>query len=387
MEVAKRNGRTVLYIVTKGTWGGAQRYVFDLMREARARGYAPALAYGEPGLLVERLKAEGFPTEEVSGLARDVSVFGEWKAFFNLLSLLKRERPDIVHLNSSKAGALGALACRIAGVKRILFTAHGFAFSEKRSLLSKCAFFIAHYLTVLLSDVTIAVSSAVAHKTRWWLFARHKVHIVRNGIDIQERYSKEAARTVLIKRAPSLAKHKNGIWVGTIAELHQNKGLDVGIASWRARNHQDASWILVGEGEERTRLERLKGEDPSITFLGFMEDAADVLPAFDIFFLPSRTEALAYVLLEAGGAGIPAVATEVGGMGEIIENGTSGLLGKREDSASLSRALDELMDDEEKCLRYGRALQERVQKLFTKKRMCDETFALYEPTEPTNAKS
>lgn len=376
MEVA--GGKNILYVVTKGTWGGAQRYVFDLMQEARSRGHFPALAYGEGGLLVERLQALGYPTEEIPGLLRDVSFLGEFRAYFGLVSLMKRERPDIVHLNSSKAGALGAFAAKIAGVRRVLFTAHGWAFSERRSLFSKIAFWFAHYITVLLADRTIAVSEAVKRQTRFWPFLGKKVCVVRNGIAVKERYSKEAARTVLIKREPLLARNKNGLWVGTIAELHPNKGLDIGITAWKKRSAQDASWVIIGEGQERASIERLRADDASIALLGFMEDAADLLPAFDIFLLPSRTEALAYVLLEAGAAGVPCVVANVGGMSEIVEDGVSGLLGKREDASSLTRALDTLMQDVDARERFGKALQKRIRETFTRERMCDETFALYQ---------
>ena len=129
----------ILYLITKANWGGAQRYVYDLATAAKTQGYDVSVAYGEEGPLAPRLRASGIPAERIRGLARDIGWLREARAFFSLLRLLRRERPEVIHINSSKAGILGCLAARFTGVPRIIFTAHGWAFNEARPLRQRIA--------------------------------------------------------------------------------------------------------------------------------------------------------------------------------------------------------------------------------------------------------
>src|ERR1700734_3367295 len=122
----------VLFLITKGTWGGAQRYVFDLATNIPRGRFEAVVAYGQKGKLAEDLTNAGVRTLQLPSLGRDVAVVSDIKSFFEILKLLRKERPDVLHLNSSKAAALGAPAARIAGVKKIIFTVHGWPFRENR---------------------------------------------------------------------------------------------------------------------------------------------------------------------------------------------------------------------------------------------------------------
>jgi glycosyltransferase involved in cell wall biosynthesis len=108
--------KKVLFVITKPNWGGAQRYVFDLATALPKERYDVALAVGGEGELTKRLEERNIPAINIPSLKRDISLIAEFRAFSALKDTFMRERPDIVHLNSSKAGALGALAARAAGV-------------------------------------------------------------------------------------------------------------------------------------------------------------------------------------------------------------------------------------------------------------------------------
>jgi len=157
METQKSN-KKILYVITKSNWGGAQRYVYDLATHAKERGFTVLVACGSTGELTERLEKKDIPLRIIPSLGRNVRIFKELHAFFALLFLFRKERPDIIHLNSSKVGAMGGLAGRIARVPKILFTAHGWAFNEERTLFSRIIIAFIHYLTVFFSHQTIAVS-------------------------------------------------------------------------------------------------------------------------------------------------------------------------------------------------------------------------------------
>ncbi len=355
-----------IYVITKATWGGATRYVWDLMSHAQAYSYEPVLVYGEEGILADRAQEAGIRVLRLPSLVRNPSPFQDLRTIKDLAQVFRNERPAVVHLNSSKAGFLGAVAARRAKVPKIIFTAHGWAFNEDRSRFSKALYTFLHFITVKLSHTTIAVSEAVAHD------ASAKVMTIKNGIAPFPLLAKEEARSALKALDPKL--DTGGLWVGTIAELHKNKGLDIGIKGWREAK-VDAQWVVIGGGEEEKEL---KASAPSsVHFLGFVPDAATYLSAFDLFLLPSRTEALGYVILEAGMAGVPVLASNVGGIREAVGDAPVGALFAPEDTHSLAEMLRASLRDPENLKRTGAALKSHVSKNFSLERMLTDTFALY----------
>jgi glycosyltransferase involved in cell wall biosynthesis len=376
MEVTP--ARKILFVITKANWGGAQRYVFDVATAAKNKGFTAVVAYGEPGLLVDRLKNAGVRTLPVPSLKRDVSLFGEFRALSGLYRLFKTESPDVVHLNSSKAGFTGALAARLARVPRIIFTAHGWAFTEPRGAFARSVFEWLQYFTVRLSTKTIAVSNYVGDVAKKWRLPQGRLEVIRLGITEPEYLTRDTARAELIKIDPSLAPASGALWVGTIAELHRNKGLDIGVEGWK-QVQLAAEWVIMGGGEEEKDLKTRAKEVPGIHFLGFVPDAAKYLKAFDLFLLPSRTEALAYVLLEAGTASLPVLTSGVGGTREAVgpEYPTTGFF-KTEHPENLSEALGALTRDRQNLQKIGQDLALYVREHFSLEEMLTKTLAFYE---------
>ena len=330
----------VLYVITKSNWGGAQRYVFDMATSIVKDGYDVAVALGNNQItnvkhlvfnnLKDKLKASGIKTITIPNLERDIKIFSEWKVFFNLLKILKVERPDVVHLNSSKIGGLGAFACRIVKVKKIVFTAHGWAYKENRNIISKKLISFLSWLTILFSHKTIVVSQDDFNNAPK-LFVNKKIKMIHNGISEIKFDDKATARKTLTSRFNlSAGRHgldvdKNTLWIGTISELHKNKGLTFTIKaiSKLIKRGYNISFFIIGDGEERFELEQFVkklGLENNILLLGHIDNASELLKAFDIFTLTSIKEGLPYVLLEAGLAELPTVATYTGGIPEIIEN-------------------------------------------------------------------
>ena len=127
----------VLIVITKSNWGGAQKYVFDLATNLSRDKFDVRVIFGGHGILAEKLEEAGITTISIPELGRDVSILKDIKVFFKLWSIFKKQKAEIVHVNSSKIGGIGALAGRLSGAKKIVFTAHGWAFNENRSSLSK----------------------------------------------------------------------------------------------------------------------------------------------------------------------------------------------------------------------------------------------------------
>jgi glycosyltransferase involved in cell wall biosynthesis len=303
--------KKVLYVITKSNWGGAQRYVFDLATALPKDEFEVSVAFGQEGLLAKKLRDTNIVVHPILSLQRDVSLSADVRSFFELCQLFKKEKPDVVHLNSSKVGGVGALAARLGGVKKIIFTAHGWPFREQRTILMRGALWLASWLTALLSTKVICVSDYDLHQAQQMPFIRDKVVRIYNGIDLNMQFgSGEKIRNAF----------RPGVRItGTIGELTRNKNQEALIAE--ARRDPDKYVAIVGEGEERQTLEALIEKHslgPQVKLFGFIP-ATEVLRGFDEFALPSLKEGLPYVLLEAKLAGLPIVANRVGGVGEILD--------------------------------------------------------------------
>jgi glycosyltransferase involved in cell wall biosynthesis len=361
--------KKVLYVITKGNQGGAQRYVYDLVRSLPRDRFESIIAIGghAGSWLQNACTSAGIRTVTLDSVGRDVSVAKDTASLAALIALFKKEQPDIVHLNSSKMGAVGALAARIVGVKRVIFTAHGWAFNEKRPILTRAIFWLAHAATMLLVDQTVANSAATARAAPigWQLST------IPLGIGDQKSLSREEART-------ALDLDMNTIIYGCIAELHKNKGLDILVDALAMVPNGHVA--IIGGGEKRAALiakitaKKLKDR---VTLVGHMENAAQYLPAFDIFVLPSRTESAGYVLLEAGLAGLPVVASAVGGIPEIIEDGVTGLLVPPENPKALAEAIQKLIADPTLREKLASALNSKILRDFSLEKMVSETLKTY----------
>ena len=355
----------ILYGITKSNFGGAQRYVFDLATETKKVGHVVTVVCGQRGKLVEKLEEEQVRVIMLGNLERDISLIQEIKSFIEIIKILKEEKPDVFHINSSKMGGLGTIAGRLIGLKKIIFTAHGWAFNEPRPIWHKILIKFFVWLTIITSHKTICVSDEAMKQVSRWPFVRNKLVMIHNGVsefDLARREDKSFT-------------------VGSTSELHKIKGLDVLLTAWsKFIKNREARLIIVGSGEEKNRLENMAqklGISGSVIFKGFVDNARLLLSDFDIFCMPSRSEAMPYGLLEAGLAGLPVIATNVGGIPEVIESGINGVLIPKEDSEALFSSLILLSEDTELRQRLGTNLKKSIQENFSFEKMLKKTFELY----------
>lgn len=355
----------ILYGITKGNFGGAQRYVFDLAREAKKAKHDVAVLCGEGGVLVDKLKSEKIRVIEISTLNRDISLLSDIKSFFTIYKRLREEKPDVFHTNSSKMGGLGNLAARLARVHKIIFTGHGWAFNESRPMWQKMMIKLSIWFTICLSHQTICVSKRIKNDVEQWPFIKNRLIVIHNGIS-----------------SFNLDKRKDkSFTVGTIAELHRIKGLDILLRAWsHFRKKREGKLLIIGEGEERQNLQNMAKKldiSDSVVFKGQIDNARLLLSTFDIFCIPSRSEGLPYTLLEAGLAGLSVIATAVGGIPEVIESGLNGVLVPVEDSESLFSTLVLLAEDQKLRERLGQELKKTVEENFSLEQMSYDTLKQY----------
>lgn len=371
----------ILYVITKSNYGGAQRYVHELAREMHTRGHDVAVATGGNGELVSYLEEDEIRVIPIDTLQRDIRITKEFATFTLLRTLFREERPDIVHLNSSKAGGLGALAARFSRVPKIIFTAHGWPFLEPRPFYWRAFAFLGSYATALLSHRVILVSNNDLSHTHM-PFTSSTLSVIHTAVPDFPLLARTEARSLCMPNSLTAA-HKNDLWLVSLAELNHNKNLSVALQAVADINHRSAQKIFYtvfgsGDLEDTLRSEAASlGIGDAVYFAGTFPDVRECLPAFDVFILPSKKEGLPYALLEAGRAKLPVIASNVGGIPEVITHGKNGLLIDPNDVASIIVSLEYLLENPKLTERYGNALAETVHARFSLPNMIARTVSIY----------
>lgn len=371
----------ILFVITKSNFGGAQKYVYDLATGLSSQEFDIAVTMGGEGILADKLREANIRTITIPSLARDINPLKDIASFFALLRVFRTEHPDIIHINSAKVGGLGALAGRLTRVPQIIFTAHGWTFNEDRSVISRIAIKLLSWITSVLSHKTIAVSQTTKEDTAHWPFVKKKVIAIPVGVSDIPFFTRTEARAK-ISVLVGTPLPKDAFLVGTIAEFHPNKALPYAIEAFTSLIPKNPGiyYVILGNGEEegalRTFIAKHKLED-RVFLLIIQKDAAQFLSALDCFLLPSIKEGLPYVILEAGLAKLPIIATSVGGIPEIIEDGITGILVHPRNPKELANALLYLLDSPTKREEFARALYEKVTRSFSLRTMREQTYPLY----------
>lgn len=327
--------KTILFVVTKSVGGGAQKYVYDLASRLPSKGFRVGVAAGGEGALAQKLRARGIPYRAISHFQRDVAFFKEIAAGIEITRLLFNIRPHILHASSPKAAGItgiAAILCRLPTLflyhPTMVMTVHGWTFHETRPAWQR--FFIRFFsrATALFYHHIIVISRADYHAAlRERIAPARKLVLIPHGIDANDYsfLSREEARA-------ALPTHINNalFLVGSIGEWTANKNYAALIEAAKiiVNKNPDVRCVLFGWGEQKKLLADLIYQHNLTRHVFLIEgimDAARYLKAFDVFVLPSLKEGLPYVLLEAQCAGVPIVATAVGGIPDIV-NETNGVL-------------------------------------------------------------
>jgi len=387
MQESTDGRKKILYIITKGNFGGAQRYVYDLATNLSKAAFDIVVACGnkDGNILSQKLAEQNIRTIILENSEREINIKNDFKTFKELVGIIKNEKPDIIHLNSSKIGLLGAFAVlylKIVNCKLkicAVFTAHGWAFNEpSRSAFSKFVFYLSHYLTILICDTTIAVSEKAKKDIAFLPFIQNKITVIYNGILTFDLLSEEESRLILA------SKDSKKIIIFSTSELHKNKGIDVALralALLPKETREKIIYCVAGSGEEKQNLEKMVSElniVNMVRFLGEVPNAKKLLSGTDIFLMPSRTEAFPYAILEAGIVGLPTIATCVGGIPEVIHDMQNGILIHPRNPKEIAEAILYLLDHPEKQKEFGEEIKKTIINFFSFKKMLDQTIKLYQ---------
>ena len=355
----------VLQLITKAELGGAQTHLLDLV-SALGPFCDITVGTGERGFLTEELDGLDVPYEILPHLVQPMRPADDVRGLAEVVALVRRTRPDVIHAHTSKAGTLGRLAARITRTPAV-FTAHTWCFSEGTSLKWKLVGVPMERLAARCCGAIINVSEA----NRGLALARQiapkaKLITVHNGIP-----------DVLARARPGRVETPVIVMLARFAEQKNQAALVRAVASLAA----PVSVLFVGDGPTRPAVEELVRSlnlETRVTFAGERLDVADILASAHIFALSTNWEGFPVSILEAMRAGLPVIASDVGGVRESVVDGDTGFVVPARDEEALKQRLSQLVESPALRCVMGGSGRRRYEQCFTVRAMAEKTLRVYE---------
>ncbi len=375
----------VIHIITRLDKGGSAENTFLTLKGLDKSRYQVSLIAGpvdDPSQdRRSHLEESGVRYIQVPQLRRNIHLFYDFSALLKTFRLLRRERPDIVHTHTSKAGLLGRLAAKLAGIPSIIHTPHGHVFFGYFGALKTRMFILFEKLASRITDKIVALtprekSDYLSYKVT----SEEKLVVIPSGIELHK--CQHAPREERFKLKKGLGIPETSAVVGTAGRLVPVKGPQFLLKAFKQviSEHPDTYLVFAGDGPLRKSLEKnavVMGLAKKIIFAGWRDDMARVLSVFDVFCLPSLNEGMGRVLVEAMALGKPIVASDVGGIPDLIIPGKNGFLVPPRNPGELARQILFLVKNREEAAKLGRAGKEMVS-VFSDEIMVQKIAELYE---------
>jgi len=352
----------ILYVITKSEIGGAQTHLLDVLRHF-AREHEVTVAVGDDGFLAREAAGLGVRTVVLRHLVHPISPREDARGVRELLAVMRRAQPDLVHLHSSKAGTIGRLAARILRTP-VVFTAHGWPFSRGTSLSRRVVALPAEWLMARITDGIINVSDWDRNLALRYRVGRPEIHeVVHNGVRELPRVHRESHESFVVTMVARFDHQKaQPLLIRALAQLPQGVRVK-----------------FLGDGPLRPACEALARDlavHQRVSFVGNSGRVAEELAESDAFALISHYEGFPISILEAMRAGLPIVASRVGGVPEAVIDGQNGLLVDN-DIDGIARALEALRTDREARRRMGESSRQSFEARFTSDAMMQKLERVY----------
>lgn len=378
----------IFCVITLGEMGGAQQFLVQLANHLDPSRYDVLVVTGSQSRLDVPAKLAEHVRWDVAGhLKRDIRPVSDLKAVGQLKTMMRKYRPDIVLLVSSKAGFVGARAANALRKElprlRVVYRIGGWTFNDPWPAYKRILFTWMERLSARWKDVIVVNNRHDLEQARTLAIKpRHGVMLIHNGIDpYHQSLDGQQAREELTERIEQTAGARPalGFLVGTIANFYAAKGLDI-LLDAVERTPGTVQFVIIGDGSLRPSLEKHienRGLGQRVFLTGMLPDARRYMPAFQVFALPSRKEGFPWAILEAMAAKVPIVATTVGAIPEALRDGISALLVPPGNSAALAQAIVRLSEREQ--LRRDLAIRAHQDLLakFTLRGMLDRYDRLF----------
>ncbi len=384
---------TIFRIIARLNVGGPARHVALLNAGLESRGHRTLLVYGALDTGEASLEGpaveSGIPLVRVEDLGRRVRATSDLRAFMSLLRLIFRERPDVVHTHTAKAGTLGRLAAavynRTRGRRRralVVHTFHGHVFEGYFTPFVNRLVRLTERTLARLTDVIITISPRQQHDivTRFAVAPAAKTVVVPLGLDLDELLAMPMGADDL--RA-SIGASPTDVIVGYAGRMVPVKDLPTLIRAFALAHAVVPALrlVLAGDGPERAQAEALArqhGVAGRLHFMGWVEDLPRFYATLDVFALSSLNEGTPVAAIEAMAAARPVVSTEVGGVPDVVEAGICGLLVPAQAAEAMAAALVRLASDPSLRHSMGAAGRTRARERYSHLRLVSEIEALYD---------
>lgn len=346
--------------------GGVANHVLSLSSALRERGWSVDVACST-GALADELRRREI-TVYILPLVREVSPPKDLAATLHLREIVSRGGYSLVHTHSAKAGVVGRVAARIAGTPA-LYTPHAWSFLVSKASLERRLYSAVEQALARVSDRIICVSAGELELGQATLRgSEKKLRLVPNGVEVPTRTRRRPADGKLV--------------VGTIARLARQKGISylIHAAEKVCAACDDVRFLVAGGGPDLYALQdeiTARGLDERFRLVGPVDEPWEFLGQLDVFVMPSLWEGMPYVLLEAMGFGLPVVATDVGGVRDVITGEGSDMVVPPADPPALAEAILRYLDSPHLRETTGDAARWRIRSEFSQQQMIDRTLDVY----------
>ena len=373
-----------LQIVGNARYGGATYLMLEWSKYVLQKGWQVDVLSTDKTMIQELQKVPGIGVIDSIFIPREITLFDDLYAFQQLISLLRKERYDVVHTYTATPSFLGRMAARLVGVPVTVNHQGGWSVNEFSPLVEKIFYTPLEYIAVLASTKNICVSHSEAEKARQFHLApQHKLVTIVNGMNPQPFLdaTQNGARLSLRKE---LNLDEDHLIIGNTGRLVPGKGNETLIESMvylqQLIPDRPFTLLLAGDGVDRDELEelidRLNVRD-RVRLLGFYENIPAFLAGIDIFVTPSLTEGLSIALLEAMASALPIISSSIPPNAELIEHEQTGLLVPVNAPQEIAQAVARFANEPALAQRCGNAARERALTDYTLDRMFQETWDLY----------
>jgi len=364
----------VLHIITRMDKGGSAQNTLLTVRKANKGKFESKLICGSA--------REVKPDDDfiiIPQLSRDIKFSRDLSAFLKLYKIIKQEKPQIVHTHTSKAGILGRWAAKLARVPIIIHTTHGNVFSGYFGCFMTKLFVIAERISARITDKIITLTpKGIKQQLEHKIGNKKKYISIHSGIEIEKFKDASINREVFRKK---LGIAEKDIVIGVVARLVPVKGHRYLLETMKLMESESLKLFIIGDGPLRGELEYQaieSGIEKNVVFLGQREDVPKLLNVLDIFVMPSLNEGMGRAIAGAMASEKPVIASNVGGIPDVVDNKITGILVPSKSPEALSNAIAYLIKNPEIAAQMGQEGRKKAVKNFGINSMIKQIENLYE---------
>ena len=377
----------VAHIIARMITGGADENTLFTIQGLDKERYEVDLIMGEEfdESIFDKVKNNNFNIIQIKGLKWKLNFLYDPIVLIKLIKMMRKNHYDIVHTHTTKAGILGRIAARIAGVPVIVHGLHGSTFEAFDSGLLNWLLFLFERLTGRFTDAYISVSRVLSEKyIERGIGKKENYHTVYSGMELEVFYGARG-KIDCRKKQKELGIDSGDFVIGNVARLETRKGhkflIDAFKKVIKERKGCPLKLLIIGEGNKRENLESYVKEanlEKKVIFTGYRKDVEELMAIMDIFVLTSLREGLPRVLVQAAAVGMPLIAFNVDGVPEIIRDNHNGFLVRARDVGQLANRIEKYIDKKELVLLHGQKGREFIKDKWFIEDMVDKIDKIYQ---------